>query len=119
LDAASLSRQEDHADGRGDIEVLAGRSQTARLLVDAEQDHVIGILVGCEQITTRRVDSNAAWDLPLGGDAFDERERALPGINREYCDAVMAAIRNIEEPAIGMDFRLGSIVRSGEILRQR
>src|SRR5450755_3513238 len=54
--SASLRRNESDADRGESIQDVAGRTQLAALGVDTEDRHVVGILVGGEEIGARGID---------------------------------------------------------------
>src|SRR5450755_2980172 len=74
---ALLGRREDHADGSRDLELVAGRRQPAALLVNPEQNGIVGILIGRQQKRSRRIDSKSARHFPLRGCLLDGRERSF------------------------------------------
>src|ERR1035441_5106749 len=106
--SALLRRNEDDADGGEGIQHVAGRTQLAAPGVDAEDHHVVGILVGGEQIGARRVDGEVTRRLAARWGALHRRQCALVGINGEDSDRVGAARGTVDEPAVGMHGDFGA-----------
>src|SRR6202161_4319319 len=50
---------------------------------------------------------------------LDQRERVGARVDRKHGDAVVAAIRGIKKPAVGMNFQFSRIVRPTKVLWQR
>ena len=100
--SALLRRNEDDADRGEGIQDVAGRTQLAALAVDAEDHHVIGILVGGEEIGARGVDGEVTRRHAARGDALHRRQRALVGVNGEDGDGVGAARGTVDELAVGV-----------------
>src|SRR5580700_6074094 len=88
----SLCLQEDDADRRGSLEIFAGGSQPARFLVDTENYDIVGVLVRCQKIGSRRIDGEVTRRFTLCRDVLNQRERVGARVDRKHGDAVVAAI---------------------------
>ena len=80
---------------------------------------VAGVLVGGEQERAGRVDAEVARGLAAGRLVADRREPAGRGVDREDRDAVVAAVRAVEELARGMDLHLGRRVARRDLRPRR
>ncbi len=49
---------------------------------------------------------------------LNQRERVGAGVDRKHSDAVVAPIRGIKKPAVGMNFQLSRVVGPTKVLRQ-
>jgi hypothetical protein len=87
-------------------------------LVDAERYHVVGVLIGHEKKRARRIDGEITRPFATRRFVRDEVQLARALINRERDDAVMAAVRPVNEPARRVDVDVGAKVRPAEIRRQ-
>src|SRR5215813_11743876 len=67
-----LSGDEFQTNGRRDFGRLPRRRQLPGLLVDAEGDHVVGVLIGREQKRARRIDGEITWPFAPGRFVTDE-----------------------------------------------
>src|ERR1039457_6027278 len=95
-----LCLQEDQAEGGWNFGIVAGRGQPAHILVDTEKHYIVGVLVGCQEISTRRVDGEVTRHLPLCRDVLHQRERFGARVDRKDGDAVVAAIRGVKQLAV-------------------
>src|SRR5579883_467881 len=66
--------------------------ELARLLIDAEGNDSVRVLVGGEQECPRRVNVEAAWNAPLGRRPPDEVQLPRALVNREANDTVVPAV---------------------------
>src|SRR5260370_336344 len=114
----SLTRHECYRNRRRRLEYLAGRSQAACLWVNAENNNVIGLLIGCEQIRPRRVNRKIAWRLTLCRNVLYGREGTGGGINIKDGNAVVPAVRGIQELTCRMHLQFGGIVIASKICAQ-
>src|SRR5262249_20015766 len=100
-------RHELDADRRGDLDRLAGWRELAGRHVDSENDERAGVLILREEELTGRIDREVAGSPPLCGLVAYRRQLSGPGVDREDGDAVVAAVRAVEELARGVDVDLG------------
>src|SRR5262245_15924685 len=115
-----LSRgNELQTDRRRDFGRLSCRRQLSGLLIDAESDDVIAVLIGYEQERARRIYAEIARRFATRRFVRDEVQLARALIDRECDDAVMAAVRAVNEPARRVDVYVGARIRPAEIRRQR
>src|SRR5439155_26933664 len=75
-------RNELDADRFPDLDAASRRGQTSGVLIDAKDNHVARILVGCQQIVPSRVDPETARRFALSGNVFDIRELSLRRVSR-------------------------------------
>src|SRR5260370_10854317 len=114
----SCNRHECYRNRRRRLEYLAGWSQAACLRVNAENNNVIGFLIGCEQIRASRVNRKIAWRLTLRRNVFYGREGTGGGINIKDGNAVMPTVRSIKEFTCRMHLQLGGIVIASKLFGQ-
>src|SRR5687767_1415597 len=96
-------RHEPDCGGCADSDGVAGGLQPAGGLVDAEDDDRVGALMSHEEVGAGRVDPESAGRVSLGRLRLNERQTAGGRIDAEYRDAVVAAVRPIEERPRWMD----------------
>ena len=97
--SVALSGDEFQTDGRRDFGRLSRRRQLSGLLVDAESDYVVGVLIGHEQKRARRIDGEITRRFAPRRFVRDEVQLARALVNRERDDAVVAAVRPVNEPS--------------------
>ena len=85
----SIDWNKPHTNGGRYRENLAGGCQVAGRGIDAEDDHVIGVLVGSEQISPGRIEVEVARRFALRGRLPSGCQRAPLRIDREQRDAVV------------------------------
>ena len=105
----ALPRRLRHYDAhrRGDLDRLAGGPEQAAGRVDVEDGHVVGVLVGGQEAAAGRVDGEASRGLALSGLVAREAEFARQSVDGENRNAVMPAVRAVNELARRVDGDLG------------
>ena len=85
-----------------------GLGQPAGVLIDAEDHRVVAAVVTSSQ---RLVGSNSKFprQLALRGNALDDSQSPGLGIDGEHGEAVVAAIRGVEELAVRTHADLGAV----------
>jgi hypothetical protein len=86
-----------YADRAGNFNYLSGRTEPASLRIDTEDYNGPGVLVGGQQIAARWVNAKVARGFSLGGLVANQTECSFRWIDRKYGNAVMAAVRAVEE----------------------
>src|SRR6185437_12393115 len=113
---ASL-RHKNHTHGGGDLDVNSGGREAAGLGVDAENDDVVGVLVGSQKPAAGWVDPEPAGSAALRAGVVDQSEPAGLPVDPEDGDAVgAAAVGDVEELARRMNHDLGGGLVAGEAL---
>src|SRR6266576_3304094 len=88
----SVHRNEYQTNRGRDLKYLAGRREAAGLGINAEHDHVVGVLIRSEQVLAARIDRKIARLLALCGYGFYQLERALGVVDCEHGDRVGSAV---------------------------
>ena len=109
---------ETHADGFRAFDRTAGGSQRTRITINTKNGDVVGVLVGGEQKSPRRIDTEIAGSLSTGWFVLDEGKLAGLFVDGEYGNAVVTTVRAIDELAVGMDTDFGRAVVTGKIPRE-
>src|SRR5258705_1554467 len=97
-----LALGKNHVHGRANLKDRPRRCETAGLLIDPKDDDRAGILVAGDEEPAGWVDRKTARRLALRRDAPAGRERPLCRVDAENCDAVVAAVRGVDELAVRM-----------------
>src|SRR5208282_1183406 len=84
--------------------------------INTKNDNVVRLFVGCKQQRTPRGDFKTAGNLAFRGRVLDQRQSAFFWIDGEHCNAVVPAVRGVDELAGRMDLDLGVVVMLGKIL---
>src|SRR5256885_725024 len=98
---------EQHANAHRDGGFARVARKPAGRGVDFENGEDVRILMAAHEPLAVRREGEVAWDLAARRNDFDRRKFAGSRIDCEDGDAVMTAIRRIEELAAGMDADLG------------
>src|SRR5947207_425614 len=85
------------ADRHRDVYRTFSRPELARGSVDAEDDDAVRVLVGDQKKGAGRVDPEVAWRLDPVRLVAHVAQRARPRVDRENGDAIVAAVRAVEE----------------------
>ena len=107
---------ETHADGFRGLDRTAGGSQRTRIPINPKNGDIVGVLVGGEQKSPRRVDTEITGSLSTGWFVLDESELAELFVDGEHGNAVVTSIGAVNEFAVGMDTNFGSTVVTRKIL---
>src|SRR5262249_51925968 len=83
-----------------------GGMELARVLVEAEWDYCVGVLVADEHQPAGRVDIEPTWDCPLRRRPANQSQLACRLIDAERDDAVVSAIRAVHELPTLVDYDL-------------
>jgi hypothetical protein len=108
-------RDELQADGRRHFERVPREVGLAGLRVEAEDVNRVRVLIRGQKVSARRVYGEVARSAPARRLVTDECERARAAVNLEDGDAVVPAVRAVEEAAAGRDVYVGAGVRALEI----
>jgi len=106
------------ADGAGDGKFVAGGGELSGFLVDCEDDDVVGVPVGGDEVVARGVDAEVAGPDDAFGGTLNESEPTGCRVDREDDDAIVTAVGGVEELAGFMDEDFGGLVGFGEAVRQ-
>ncbi len=87
-------------------------------LVDLEDDNIIGLLVAGEKISSVRCDLKMARRFAAAGNSFHKSGHAARRVDGKDGDAVVTAVRRINELAAGMHPDFCCETRSLEALLQ-
>src|SRR6266516_4938541 len=109
-----LASREGDADRAAGLHDLAGRGELAAGPVDAERDDGVAALVGRIEEAARRVETEVARLLAPGQLPADRREPAAVRVNGEDGDAVVPAVRAVDEAPGWRDADLGRGVPAAE-----
>ena len=111
-----LHLYETHADGFRAFDRTTGGRQRTRITINAKNDYVVGVLVGGEQKSPRRVDTEIPRSLTPGRLMFDDSKLAGLFVDCEHGNAVVTSIGAVNEFAIRMDANFGGAVVTRKIL---
>ena len=67
----------------------------ARLVVDPEDDDVLAVLIGTEQVFVRWIDCEVSRRSAEARDELDELEGAVDGVDRIQRQTVVAAVADV------------------------
>ncbi len=110
---------EDDVDGGGDLGDLVGGGEGAGGAVDAEDDDVVGLLIGGEEEIAGGIEGKISWGFALRGEVAGGSEGSFGGVDGEDGDAVAAAIGSVEKFAGRVDDDFGGVILSGEVFGKR
>ena len=111
-----LHLYETHADGFRGLDRTAGGRQRTRIPINPKNDDVVRILVGGEQKSPRRIDTEIAGSLSTGWFVLDKGKLTGFLVDGEHGNAVVTTVRAINKLACGMDTNFGSTVVTCKIL---
>ena len=84
------------------------RLKIAGLLVDPEDDYAVAALIGDKAEFARRIDIEVPRRLYTGSLVLDKRQRPFGRVDTIDSDAVVPAVRAVEEPAARVHAYLGA-----------
>ena len=105
-----------HADGFRAFDRTSCRSKGSGFLINAENDHVVRILVGGEKIGARRIDAEIPRGLATRRFMLDESELAGFFVDGKNGNAVVTTIGTINEFARRVYANFGGAVVTCKIL---
>src|SRR5436309_3410346 len=97
-----LAFGKNYVHGRSDLKNSSRRRETAALLIDTKDDDGAGVLIAGDEKPPRRVDGKSARRLALRRGAAGGGQRALGRVDAENRDAVVTAVRRVEELPAGV-----------------
>ncbi len=99
----SRPRREHDRHRRDRADHVPGRDKSPRGLVDPELDDGVSLLVGGVEPSTAWIDGKVAREVDARRGVADRRQQAAGRVDPEPRDAVVPAVRSVEELARGMD----------------
>src|ERR1700730_351499 len=116
----SASFQKGDADGGRSFDDFASGAEGAGRGIDAEDDYIVGLLIGGEEEFAGRVDGEVARGFSHGWIFIFEFERALRGIDGKGGDGVDGgAVGSVKKFSVGMHGYFGGLLWTRIIFSQR
>src|SRR5579864_3230583 len=125
LSLESLLRKKSHTYRRRHVDHLSCCRQLATSRINPKHNNIVRFLISREQQRPRRINFEASRRFALRGSVFDRRQRTFHRVNSKDSNAVMSAIRGVEELSRRMHTNLGVVIlpakafgQSGNILQR-
>ena len=95
---------------------LAGGCQFSVIEIDAKYHDIVGSLIGHEQEFSRGINVEIARCFALSGEVIHQSQSSGAAVDGEEGNAVVSAIRGVEELSAGMHVDFSGVVNAGEVL---